>query len=290
MKFALSVLALSVLTATAAPLKRAPAITDVEILNYALTLEYLEDAFYSGALARFDDAAFSDAGLDRSAFVEIAAHEAQHVSFLAGALGEKATAACTYSFPYTDVKSFASLSAVIEGVGVTAYLGAAGLISNKAYLTAAGSILTTESRHAAYVASEIGGSPWSGPEDTPLSISEVFSIAGAFIKTCPATNPAAPKTFPAITVTGDAKPDSKISLTFEHEHHEGHELYVAFFHGLDTVFAPYNEESKTVKLPKDVGTGTVYAVITTQSSGAVSDETIVAGPAILMVSEDDHEE
>jgi len=40
--------------------------SDIQILNYALTLEHLENAFYSGALSKFDDKAFSDAGMNRS--------------------------------------------------------------------------------------------------------------------------------------------------------------------------------------------------------------------------------
>ncbi len=85
-----------------------------------------------------DAQAFLDAGFPawvRNRFEEIAAHEASHVAVLSGAIGANATQPCQYSFPYTDPKSFAALSQIIENVGVSAYLGAAGFIMDKTYLT-----------------------------------------------------------------------------------------------------------------------------------------------------------
>lgn len=76
----------------------APTVTD--ILNYALTLEHLEKAFYQEGLSHFDDKAFKDAGMpswERGRIVQIGQHESSHVKFLKGALGDGATQACTYS-------------------------------------------------------------------------------------------------------------------------------------------------------------------------------------------------
>lgn len=73
---------------------------DTNILQYALTLELLENAFYTGALGTYDAQAFADAGFPpwvRGRFEQISEHEQTHVAFLTSALGNAAPQPCTYS-------------------------------------------------------------------------------------------------------------------------------------------------------------------------------------------------
>jgi hypothetical protein len=75
----------------------------------------------------------------------------------------------------------------------------------KEYLTAAGSILTIEARHNTYLLGANKGNPVPAPFDTPLDFDEVYSIASAFIVSCPKSNPTLPvKAFPPLTVQGSA--------------------------------------------------------------------------------------
>jgi rubrerythrin len=262
-------------------LKRA-APSDTDILQYALTLEHLENAFYSGALASYDAAAFESAGFApwvRERFQQIADHEAEHVAFLSSALGSAATQPCNYSFPDTDPKTFAALSAVLEGVGTSAYLGAAQYITNPAYLEAAAAILTTETRHTAWVQSAVmSNAAWSGAFDTPLDLDQVYSLAAAFITSCPSSNPTLPvRAFPALTTTNTPTPGSSVTFSFNNTANAS-PLYAAFFSGLTTEFAPL-DSSMSATIPADL-IGTVYVVISSNGT-AVTDDSTIAGPAIL---------
>ena len=119
----------------ASPVVRRANLTPVDILNYALTLEHLEDTFYRTAVANFTVDDFTAAGFDTTVYeniVEVAADEANHVQFLTStiqAIGATPAQECTYSFPVTDVPSFLAVAAILEGVGVSAYLGAAKDVS-----------------------------------------------------------------------------------------------------------------------------------------------------------------
>ncbi|KAF4593602.1 hypothetical protein EYR40_008389 [Pleurotus pulmonarius] len=276
----------------AAPqLQRRAEIDDVAVLNFALTLEHLENAFYSSALEKFDQKAFTDAGLPafaRGRFVEVSEHEKAHVQLLSNALGDKATKPCTYNFPYTDPKSFAALSQILEGVGVSAYTGAAAFIENKDYLTVAASILSTEARHAAFVQSAVNKfAGWSGAFDAsdsiPLGLNEIFSLAAPFISSCPDSNPnLLVKAFPTLAViTPNLKPGSKATLKFDAPSDTG-DLYMAFFTGLSKKFVKI--ENKEVTIPSDL-LGTVYGVVS-KSANSTTDDDVVAGVAVLQFNFD----
>jgi hypothetical protein len=124
--------------------------SDVAILNFALTLEYLEAAFYAGARA--------NAGIfkgDTRNFVDVVAkHEAVHVTFLKKALGSAAVKKPTFDFKgtnNTDQKTFEATAQLLEDTGVMAYAGQVGNIKTKSILAAAASIHSVEARHAAWM-------------------------------------------------------------------------------------------------------------------------------------------
>lgn len=175
-----------------------PMITDADILNYALTLEHLEDKFYREGLSNYTESDFAAAGFDSTFYNNlktISSDETTHVAFLTAALtkaGAKPVAECTYAFGATDPKTFIQTASILEGVGVSAYLGAAAEIVSAAYLTAAGSILTVESRHSSYIRASLGESPFPTPFDVPLTLNEVYTLAAPFIVKCPDTNVALP--------------------------------------------------------------------------------------------------
>lgn len=279
--------------ASAAPTKRATGPTDADILNYALTLEHLEDAFYRQGLANFTEADFKAAGYGSDVYGRIktiSSDEATHVSFLTSALtaaGAKPVAECTYAFGVTSVQSFLATASVLEGVGVSAYLGAAADIMSKTYLTAAGSILTVEARHSAYIRNTVGESPFPQPFDAPLSYNEVYTLAAGFIKSCPSTNVALPvKAFPALSASSKDSPvktGSTVLLGTTGYKIEG-TVYAAFI----AVTGPTFVEAKAVNggyevvVPKGFA-GQSYVVLTSCNTAA-TDDTILAGPAVVEIS------
>ncbi|KAH9484919.1 Protein rds1 [Psilocybe cubensis] len=291
LSFALTLVSITGRLVIGTPVMRDAVIDDSVVLNYALTLEHLENAFYSGALAKFDEAAFKRAGLPayaRGRFQEIAAHEQAHVNLLSEALGSLATSPCTYNFSYTDVKSFAAFSELLEGVGVSAYIGAAQSITNKAYLTVAASILSTEARHASWVAAAVnkfGG--WSGAFDVPLDFNQVYSIAASVIAACPSTNPVLPvRAFPNLTLS-NIKPGGNADIKIENLVANGSSVdptFVVFLTGLEKIFVPVHDGK--VIVPAGLS-GQVYVVATNSSTDA-NDSTILAGPAILEFERDSH--
>lgn len=121
-----------------------------ETLNFALTLEYLEEAFYIQGLAK---SGLIDSA-DLTIFNQIKKHESAHVVFLKGVLGPDAVASPTFDFgnAFDDYATFLATAQALEDTGVRAYKGQAGnLVTNDVALTAALQIHSVEARHASEV-------------------------------------------------------------------------------------------------------------------------------------------
>jgi len=293
----IAVAALAGLAAAApAPVSKR-AIDDATILNYALTLEHLENAFYKAGLANFTQEQFVSAGFADPFYQnlkEIAYDEQTHVDFLTDGLkaaGAVPVAACNYTFPVTDPKSFVAVSQILEGVGVSAYLGAAKDIMKKEYLTAAGSILTVEARHNSYIRASQKQVPFPQAFDAPLSYDEVYSLAAPFFKSCPKDNPTLPvKAFPAVAVAdkGEVMPGQTITLStpgYTLVAPNGGKIYAAFIAVTGPTFVeamPLKSGGFSVVVPKGFA-GQTYAVLTA-CNDRVDDDSVAAGPAIIPIA------
>ncbi len=163
------------LAAAARPSKK----QDVNILNFALTLEYLESEFYKEALAKANLQ-----GDVKSTTQLVSKHENAHVRFLKLALGSARKPKPKFDFMGTtsDSKKYLATAVALEDTGVTAYSGQAPRILQRKVLAAAASILTVEARHASRFRSLNGQTFAPRTFDKPASAKQVLSKAGAFIK------------------------------------------------------------------------------------------------------------
>ena len=151
---------------------------DVDILNFALTLEFLEADFYKRALK-----------LGLSAEIKGVAQkfgktEQEHVDALTATikqLGGKPVASPKFKFPMTDEKSFLKLAQTLEDTGVSAYNGAGPAIKSKEVLGAAGSIVQVEARHAAVIRLLRGNVPAPHAFDPSLTTDKVLAAVTPLI-------------------------------------------------------------------------------------------------------------
>ncbi len=186
------------------------AVPDADIVNYALTLEYLEATFYTQALggagttgvpassARFNRGGITGGrqfagfgGRIRSTaygyLTDIRDHEITHVEFLRGQLGAAAVGPCQFDFSAAlkNVGSFLGTAQLLENTGVMAYDGAIRYVDAGDVLQAGAQIATVEARHASYLNLINGDSPFPSAFDQGMKPSEILAAAMPFITSCP---------------------------------------------------------------------------------------------------------
>nr|KIR44042.1 hypothetical protein I312_06753 [Cryptococcus bacillisporus CA1280] len=254
----------SIALAVAAPvreaqhIKRAGEPTDLQVLQYALTLENLEAAFYSQALQNFSADDFKNGGYPD-----------------------------WYKFPYTDIASFISLAAGIENIGVSAYAGANQYITDPTYRSVAATILPVEARHQGFFQGPVMlSNDWTGPYDTPLGLDMVYTLAAQLITSCPSSNAMLPVKASKPLLNGGspifaAAGGATISLTYGGA---GANQSLAVYNGLgSTMVAIHNGN---VTLPQGLQ-GYSYLIVTTAADiASVNTSNTVAGPAEVQSSFD----
>lgn len=141
--------------------------SDIDVLNYALTLEYLEADFYRVGRK------LSLSGDTAKVAKRFGAEEAAHVDALRGTirdLGGKPVTSPKFTFPMRNERTFLALANTLEDTGVSAYNGAGPSIESKEVLAAAGSIVQVEARHAAAIRLMRGRQP--APHDFDKALGE----------------------------------------------------------------------------------------------------------------------
>ncbi len=148
---------------------------DVKILNFALTLEYLEAEFYTRAVA---GGALSGELLKFAKTVK--AHEVAHVAYLKSALGSKAVKKPTFDFKGTtdDPAKFQATAIVLEDTGVAAYNGQGANLTKKT-LAAAASVVSVEARHAAWIRDIAKKNPAPAAFDASKTQGQILSAVKA---------------------------------------------------------------------------------------------------------------
>ncbi|PHH61886.1 hypothetical protein CDD81_7750 [Ophiocordyceps australis] len=281
-------------------------LTDPDIFDFALTLEHLQAEFYKQGFAKFPDSDFQALGLSDQQLKDLKVmgkaeedHEVLIQMTLAGA-GIQPVQSCEYDFGFTDAKSMVDMALVFESIGVSAYLGAAPLVSDKALLSAAASITTVESRQQSVLRAFTGIEAVPQSFDAPLSPRSIFSMAAPFIKSCPEGSNLQIDPFPALEMKGGQDPmnmavgsnvlvsmPAGAALGTSNAQAAG-PTKCAFTSGgvrpAGSVFTDFSE-STGCQVPPDVA-GFTYLFLTSSepAGGAVTDDIVMAGPMPLKVS------
>lgn len=266
-------------TPTPAPLPVCQGDSDLDVLNFALSLEYLENDFYQQGLSNYTAQNFSDAGFSKSSRHEIeriASHEKIHVTTLISVInstyGESCIIQkCNYSFPVSTVGDFITLAGLLEATGSSAYVGKLSAINSKDFLTVAGQIAEIEARHSSYINGLNSNTGFPNTFEFPLDTASVFELAAPLITRCPYQ---LPFINPKLTLTGQNSTFVNVSSSASSG------AYCAFAQDLAVVYTPLINNT-SCSIPSSINRAYLFLTETSASSLVLSG--VVAGPAVVEV-------
>jgi len=257
-----------------------------------LTLEFLETAFYKTGFAKFPDSDFLALGLsatDLANLKDIGQTEQVHVTTLLSAIagaGTQPVAPCEYNFGFSTAAEMVATASILENVGVSAYLGAAPLVSSPAILTVAAEIVTVEARHQTFIRSASKAVAVPSAFDTPLDVRNVFTLAAGFITSCPSGSNLNITPFPSMNSTTPTA-DIKVNTVLQVSISASGATFCAFTNGgLPGGTAFVAMESSGCLIPGDILAGDVYVNLASSApeTGILTDDITVAGPMVIQIS------
>lgn len=260
-----------------------------------MTLENLETAFYQQGFAAIPQQQFLDLGLTQTQvndLINIGASEAAHVGILQSTLaqmGVQPVQACQYNFgtAFSSAAAMVKTATILEQVGVSAYLGAAPIVSAPTVLAAAASIFSVEARHQSFIRTVSGVAAAPDFFDTPLSPKSIFTLAAPFITSCPQGSnlvlTANPSLSMANPTTQALVANANLALTTTATATATACAFIAGNQPTGAAFAPFTNGACVI--PQNLQ-GVVYVnlVSSIPADGKVVDSIITAGPMVLTLA------
>ncbi|TFK21259.1 hypothetical protein FA15DRAFT_86026 [Coprinopsis marcescibilis] len=278
---------------------------DTSVLSLSLGLTELLAAFFDQGVSQFTKEDYASAGLPSwvyGRYVEMADHEKAHQQSMMAVLdklGAEKGQVCQYNFTTVDnVRDFVKLSEAISEISVSATNGALRRVKNEDVIGVLASILGNEARHASWINSAvIGKNPWNTALETPMTLSQRFTVVLPLVASCPESNlplfPQELKNFATLKFLDRIVPGQKTQIDFGSiGSDDGTLLHAAFNVGNGTYIKRVYEQDGGyyVDLPQELASkGAVFVIIVKddiQNEGRngliVSDANTIAGPSLLM--------
>lgn len=259
-----------------------------------MTLENLEATFYQQGFAAIPQDQFLALGLTQTQvndLINIGASEGAHVGIIQSTLaqmGVQPVQVCEYNFgdSFSSAAAMVQTATILEQVGVSAYLGAAPIISAPTVLAAAASIFSIEARHQSFIRTVSGVAAAPDFFDTPLSPQQVFTLAAPFITSCPQGSNLVLTASPSLAMTDTTQAlvaNANLALTSDASASATACAFVAGNQPTGAAFTQFVDGACVI--PQNLqGVAYVNLVSSIPADGKIADSIIVAGPMILTLA------